>query len=956
MAGHTSYMARASRGVRRGTPVELSDDEAIWKCGPALAAGNTMVLKPSDTTPVTPFSSPRSQPRSCRRACSTWSRGDRDTGRALVAHPIPRHGLDHRQRAGGHGGSRRRRRRSQAGPPGARRQGPGDGLRRRRPRAKAAEGIAGAGYFNAGQDCTAATRVLAGPSVYDEFLGGPCRTGQRADGRRAPKRRRRLRTAQQRGAARPGERVPGPRCPAHAGSSPAGDRSVSVATSSRRRSWPGAPGRRDRPEGGVRAGNHRPAVLRRGTRRSGGRTACSTACASSVWTRDHGRAMRMAKRSTSVASGSTPTSSWWPRCRTGASSTRATARTCRCTASRSTARQARDEQHRGLNEQDRRWTTVIVGVPKEVKEDEYRVAITPAGVRELTSHGHAVWVEKGAGEGSSIADEQFVADGSHDHGRPRRGSRSTADLVLGVKEPVAGVPAARPSPGPGPLHLPPPGRLPAVHRRPARRGQHRHRLRDGAPARWLAAPAHADERGGRADGAVHGGPPPHAARPGAGARSSAGCLGSSAAKVVILGAGVAGMAAATLAVGMHANVFILDRNLERLRQVDHHFRGALETVASSDPRHRGGLRRRRPRHRGGARGRGPGAQARLLTTWWPGCRWARCWWALGGPGRLLRVDPATAAWGRSYAVNGSICSCVANMPGAVPHSSTHALVNATLPYTLAGRRAGMAGRRWGRRSGPGPRRQRGRGARWSAGRWPRRTACPTPRSPPCSERPSRPLRCPRMPDEPLTLMAVHAHPDDEGSTTGGVLARYADEGVRTVLVTCTNGELGDGPGGPSPESPATTRPRWWAAPQGARGELPGAGRRAPRAPRLPRLGDDGLAQNEAPHAFWNTPVDEAAAELAELMDRYRPQVVVTYDENGFYGHPDHIQANRVTLAAPRPPGSPARVLHGHSALGHRRLRRDGTGHGGGVPRAGRRGPRVSAPPTSSSPRPSTARP
>ncbi len=58
-----------------------------------------------------------------------------------------------------------------------------------------------------------------------------------------------------------------------------------------------------------------------------------------------------------------------------------------------------------------------------------------------------------------------------------------------------------------------------------------------------------------------------------------------------------------------------------------------------------------------------------------------------------------------------------------------------------------------------------------------------------------------MPDEPLTLMAVHAHPDDEGSTTGGVLARYADEGVRTVLVTCTNGELGDGPGGAKPGEP-----------------------------------------------------------------------------------------------------------------------------------------------------------
>ncbi|HVT42285.1 MAG TPA: PIG-L family deacetylase, partial [Acidimicrobiales bacterium] len=58
-----------------------------------------------------------------------------------------------------------------------------------------------------------------------------------------------------------------------------------------------------------------------------------------------------------------------------------------------------------------------------------------------------------------------------------------------------------------------------------------------------------------------------------------------------------------------------------------------------------------------------------------------------------------------------------------------------------------------------------------------------------------------MPDSPLTLMAVHAHPDDEALGTGGILARYADEGVRTVLVTCTNGELGDGPGGVKPGEP-----------------------------------------------------------------------------------------------------------------------------------------------------------
>jgi LmbE family N-acetylglucosaminyl deacetylase len=167
-----------------------------------------------------------------------------------------------------------------------------------------------------------------------------------------------------------------------------------------------------------------------------------------------------------------------------------------------------------------------------------------------------------------------------------------------------------------------------------------------------------------------------------------------------------------------------------------------------------------------------------------------------------------------------------------------------------------------------------------------------------------------MAARPLTLMAVHAHPDDEGSTTGGVLARYADEGVRTVLVTCTNGELGDGAGGSKPGEPGHDVAEVVAV---RRRELEAACA-VLGVGHLELLGyhDSGMMgwpENEAPHAFWNTPVDEAAAKLAELMERYRPQVVVTYDEHGFYGHPDHIQANRVTLAAARATGIPDRVYY-----------------------------------------------
>jgi LmbE family N-acetylglucosaminyl deacetylase len=155
-----------------------------------------------------------------------------------------------------------------------------------------------------------------------------------------------------------------------------------------------------------------------------------------------------------------------------------------------------------------------------------------------------------------------------------------------------------------------------------------------------------------------------------------------------------------------------------------------------------------------------------------------------------------------------------------------------------------------------------------------------------------------MADPVLTIMAVHAHPDDEALGTGGILARYADEGVRTVLVTCTNGELGDAPGGIKPGDPAHDESI--VVPL-RRQELE-ASCRALGISDLELLGyhDSGMEgwpQNDAPGSFWHTPVAEAGHRLAELMEKYRPQVVVTYDENGFYGHPDHIQANRITLAA-----------------------------------------------------------
>ncbi|MER7580703.1 PIG-L family deacetylase [Kitasatospora sp. NPDC097691] len=155
-----------------------------------------------------------------------------------------------------------------------------------------------------------------------------------------------------------------------------------------------------------------------------------------------------------------------------------------------------------------------------------------------------------------------------------------------------------------------------------------------------------------------------------------------------------------------------------------------------------------------------------------------------------------------------------------------------------------------------------------------------------------------MVDRPLTLMAVHAHPDDEASGTGGVLARYAAEGIRTVLVTCTDGGCGDGPGGVKPGDPGHDP----AAVAAMRREELEASCEVLKVSHLELLdfadsGMMGWPTNDAPGSFWRTPVEDGAARLAELMRRYQPDVVVTYDENGFYGHPDHIQAHRITMAA-----------------------------------------------------------
>lgn len=155
--------------------------------------------------------------------------------------------------------------------------------------------------------------------------------------------------------------------------------------------------------------------------------------------------------------------------------------------------------------------------------------------------------------------------------------------------------------------------------------------------------------------------------------------------------------------------------------------------------------------------------------------------------------------------------------------------------------------------------------------------------------------------DPLTLMAVHAHPDDEAIGTGGVLARAAAAGITTVLVTCTGGEVGEiAPDtGVAAEALGQVRER----------ELREACAILNVA-HLELLGyrDSGMAgtpDNEHPEAFARADLDQATARVVELVRRYRPQVIVTYDENGFYGHPDHINAHRVAVGAFKQAGDPA---------------------------------------------------
>jgi LmbE family N-acetylglucosaminyl deacetylase len=157
--------------------------------------------------------------------------------------------------------------------------------------------------------------------------------------------------------------------------------------------------------------------------------------------------------------------------------------------------------------------------------------------------------------------------------------------------------------------------------------------------------------------------------------------------------------------------------------------------------------------------------------------------------------------------------------------------------------------------------------------------------------------------EQLTMMAVHAHPDDEASSTGGVLATYSSQGIRTVVVTCTNGEFGDAPGGIKPgqdghDEQAVARLRLAELRESC--AILGVS-------NLEMLGyhDSGMPEwdyKNRPDAFCNVPLADVAARISGLIAHYQPQVVITYDDQGPYQHPDHVHASQAGQIAAKDSG------------------------------------------------------
>ena len=322
---------------------------------------------------------------------------------------------------------------------------------------------------------------------------------------------------------------------------------------------------------------------------------------------------------------------------------------------------------------------MIVGVPREIKNHEYRVAITPSGVHELKRLGHKIVIEKDAGAGSSITDAEFVHAGAEILDTADA-IWAQADLVLKVKEPIAEE-YHRMRAGQTLftyLHLA--ASLPCtdalIKSGITAIAYETVEINGGLP---LLAPM--SEVAGRMAPQVGAA----ALQRAAGGRGvlMGGVSGVGAAKVVVLGAGVSGLNAAAIALGMQAEVILMDNNIGRLREVDRIYQGHMQTIASNTYEIE-----RQVLDADLVIGAVivPGAKApRLVTNELVSRMKAGSVLvdiSIDQGGCFEDSKPTTHA-DPTYKVHNSIFYCVANMPGAVPHTSTYALTNVTLPYVVA---------------------------------------------------------------------------------------------------------------------------------------------------------------------------------------------------------------------------------------------------------------------------------